>query len=150
MSVINLDQFRSIKRENSAPSFGCFVKNVYDQNSAAFEAAWLEHAKKHVALAKSTNNLEFIRVLKPYSWHEAEWACSKITITLNAAVSFFEFYNHAVSNSADMKYYKDRAEALLNTFDELLTQLESFEYKYHYHNAVAVSQLVIDTLKQIK
>lgn len=143
MSVINLDQFRSIKRETSAPSYSCFVDRIYDQNSAVFEALWLEHIKKPTALAKDT-------IIRPLEWHYSEWACSKITINLDAAVSLFDTYNYAVINSMDLTYYKQRAEQLLITFDEVLTQLESFEYKYHYHNAVAVSQLVIETLKQIK
>ena len=143
MSIINLDQFRSIKRETSAPSYSCFVERIYAQNAAVFEALWLEHIKKHTALAKDT-------IIKPMDWHYSEWACSKITLNLNAAVRVFDTYNYAIINNMDLTYYKQRAEQLLITFDGVLTQLESFEYKYHYHNAVAVSQLVIETLKQIK
>ena len=139
MTPTELDQFKSIVRAKNFASYSVFVSHMYDKNEDVMRYVW-NHQN---ALAKSDK-------IVPSEWLLAGWNIAKISIYLDRAVSYFETYNNALIINMGTEYLLGGIETLLNHFSEALSELESFEYKYHYDNAIAVAQPVLNELHRIK
>lgn len=139
MTPTELDQFKSILRSEKFVNYGEFVSYMYNHNEQVMRYVW-NHQN---ALAKSDKML-------PTEWLFTGWNNAKISIYLDRAVSYFETYNNALIINMGTSYLLDGIQALLNDFSEALSELESFEYKYHYDNAIAVAQPVLNELHRIK
>lgn len=139
MTPTNLDQFSSVVRAKKFASYSEFVSHMYDKNEHVMRYVW-NHQN---ALAKSDK-------VVPSNWLFAGWNIAKISIYMDRAISYFETYNDALIINMGTGYLLGGIEALLNSFTEVLSELESFEYRYHYDNAVAVAQPVLNELHRIK
>lgn len=139
MTPTNLDQFSGIVRAKKFVSYGVFVSHMYDKNEQAMRYFW-NHQN---ALAKSDK-------IVPSEWLFTGWNIAKISIYMDRAVNYFETYNNALIINMGTSYLLEGIETLLNLFGEALSELESFEYKYHHDNAVAVAQPVLNELHRIK
>lgn len=139
MSQINLEQFRSVIRAEKFVSYSAFVDHLYDLNEKTMVFNW-NHQQ---ALAKTTN-------LVPFSWKEIGWANAKIILYIDRAVQLFEHYNQYRTGVNTSSHIKQGVEGLLESFTEVLSQLETFEISYHYTNAVALAQPVLNELHKIK
>ena len=139
MTPTELDQFKSILRSEKFVNYGEFVSHMYNHNEQVMRYVW-NHQN---ALAKSDKML-------PTEWLFTGWNNAKISLYLDRSVSYFETYNNALIINMGTSYLLEGIETLLNDFTEVLSQLESFEYKYHYDNAIAVAQPVLNELHRIK
>lgn len=139
MTPTELDQFKSIVRSEKFVNYGEFVSYMYNHNEQTMRYIW-NHQN---ALAKSDKML-------PTEWLFTGWNNAKISLYLDRSVSYFETYNNALIINMGTSYLLEGIETLLNDFTEVLSQLESFEYKYHYDNAIAVAQPVLNELHRIK
>ena len=139
MTPTNLEQFSGIVRAKKFVSYSVFVSHMYDKNEDVMRYVW-NHQN---ALAKSDK-------IVPSEWLFAGWNIAKISIYMDRAVGYFETFNNALIINMGTAYLLDGIDALLNDFTEVLSELESFEYKYHYDNAIAVAQPVLNELHRIK